>query len=301
MIGGIHASTVCPMHTDGSIDEAALDSHLAAVLACSGIAGLLVNGHAGEGAALDRAEAQRVVARARAAAGERRVVAGVTGEASGAAAAQAEDAVAAGADAIMVFPPFSWALGADPRTVLRYHQAVHDATGLPLLLFQGPARAGGLCFPPALLSALVRLPRVAAIKEGGWDSAAYDACCRTVAAVRPDVAVLASGDEHLFACMAAGSPGSLVSLACLVPELVVDLAAAVSRADLAAARALHARVQPLAAAIYSAPPAGLTAPRLKTCLHLLGRLPSAACRPPLPPLDPAEQHALAAALQGALA
>ena len=293
---GIFASTICPMRPDGAVDTAALDRHLAAVLGCDGIAGLLVNGHAGENAALGRDELRLVVQAARRVTQSQAIVAGVLAESSAEAAAIAVDAQADGADAVMVFPPFSWALGADPRTVLRHHRVIHDAVDLPIFLFQGPASARGMSFPPAVLTALLELPRVAGIKEGSWDSAAYDALCRLVAAVRPSVPVMASGDEHLFACMAAGTPGSLVSLACVIPEPIVALRDAVDRGDLAMARRLHERIQPLARAIYGTPPPGLASVRLKACLHLLGRLESPTCRAPLPSLDDDELAVLGRAL-----
>ena len=68
--------------------------------------------------------------------------------------------------------------------------------------------------------------------------------------LRPDVAVCASGDEHLLACMVHGSDGSLVSLADIMPDEIIALDAAVRANDLLAARALHEMLEPLAEAIY---------------------------------------------------
>ncbi|MBP0495338.1 dihydrodipicolinate synthase family protein [Pararoseomonas indoligenes] len=293
---GLYASIILPMRADGAIDEAGLTAHVRTVLACPGMHGLLINGHAGENAFLTREEMRRVIRLCREAAGKAPIVAGVIAEASAAAAIQAQDAAAEGADAIMVFAPFSWGLGVDPRVVLRHHQAIHDATDLPLFLFQGHVRSGGLHFPPDLLKDLLRLPKLVGIKEGSWDSAAYDETRRVTAETRPDVAVMASGDEHLFACFLAGSAGSLVSLAAVVPEMVVALDRAVKAEDLPAARALHERLAPLAKAIYGTAPPGLATPRLKACLNMLGRLPVPVCRAPLPMLEAAETDALRAAL-----
>ncbi|WP_419897810.1 dihydrodipicolinate synthase family protein [Roseomonas sp. USHLN139] len=295
-VDGIYASIICPMTPDGAIDPAALRDHAAAVLACPGIHGLLVNGHAGENFLLTPDEMALVLRETRAVAGASPIVAGVVADSSAAAAAQARQAEALGADAIMIFAPFSWAIGVDPRLVIAHHRAIHDATGLPVFLFQGSHRSGGLHFPADLLRALLELPRVAGIKEGSWETAAYDRTRRIAAAARPDVAVMASGDEHLFPCFAIGSRGSLVSLAAVTPELVVALDRAVRAGDLAAARALHARITPLAEAIYGAAPPGLATPRLKACLQLLGRLDSATCRAPLPALDAAEIAALRRAM-----
>ena len=53
-----------------------------------------------------------------------------------------------------------------------------------------------------------------------------------------------------------GSEGSIVSLAAVVPELVIALFDAVQAGDLTAARNLNERIYPLARAIYRADPAG---------------------------------------------
>ena len=92
------------------------------------------------------------------------------------------------------------------------------------------------------------------------------------------------------------SDGSLVSLAAVVPELVIALADAVERKDLDAARALNERLYPLAKAIYGTAPGGYATARLKTCLKLLGRIPSDFMRLPISPLPASEVQALSRAL-----
>jgi len=132
------------------------------------------------------------------------------------------------------------------------------------------------------------LPEVVAIKEGSWETAAYEANRRLIRSIAPHVAVMASGDEHLFTCFALGTEGTLVSLAAVVPELIVALYRAVERRDLAQAQQLHERVYPLAKAIYGTAPGSHANARLKACLHLLGHFPHASMRPPIPPLSRAE-------------
>ena len=117
--------------------------------------------------------------------------------------------------------------------------------------------------------------------------------------VAPHVLVMASGDEHLLTCFAVGTEGSLVSLACVSPELVVELYRAMEAGDLALARRLNDRIYPLAKAIYGTAPGGHANARLKTCLKLLGHIESDAMRPPMGPLPEAEVAMLAAALKAA--
>ena len=279
---GIYAASICPMHDDGAIDEEALVRHVDTLARVEGLRGLLVNGHAGENFALQRAECRRVVEIARHAADDRLLlVAGINAEDSRAAAAHATDAEAVGADAVMVFPPYSWALGHDLRMALAHHRLVVEATSLPLFLFQAAVGAGRMAYTPEVLASLVALPQVVGIKEGSWETAAYEANRRLVKATRPEIAVMASGDEHLFPCFVLGSEGSLVSLAALIPEQIIALDGAVRAGDLDGAQALHARIQPLANAIYGRSPGYYASARLKVCLELLGRIPGSACRAPI--------------------
>ena len=296
--GGIYASTICPMTADGKVDETRLADHLSAVVGTDGIAGLLVNGHAGENAALDREELKTVVRVARTIPGSFPVVAGINAERTDVAARLAEDAAETGADSVMVFPPFSWALGVDDRVVQGHHRAVAAASALPVFLFQGPVNAGRTAFSSATLAGLLEIESVVAIKEGSWETAAYDATRRLTKRLRPDVGVMASGDEHLFACFAIGSEGSLVSLAAVVPELIVALDRAVLRGELATARSQHERLYELARLVYGAP-GHLATLRLKTCLVLLGQLPIATSRSPITALSQEESGKLRAALVAA--
>lgn len=296
--GGIYASTVCPMTADGRIDEKHLAAHLGQVVNTPGMAGLLVNGHAGENAALDADELALVIRVARDVSGKRKVVAGINAERTDVAATLAEDAARAGADSVMVFPPFSWALGVDDRVAVEHHRAVAGASGLPVFLFQGSVNSGKTAFRPDVLARLLEIDSVIGIKEGSWETLAYEKTRRLAKRLRPDVGVMASGDEHLFTCFAIGSDGSLVSLATVVPEMIVALEKAVEDGDMAAGRDIHARLYELARIVYGAP-GHLATLRLKTCLVLLGRLPRATSRTPIEQLSEAEVAALRQALGAA--
>jgi 4-hydroxy-tetrahydrodipicolinate synthase len=297
---GIYPSTVLPMRSDFMPDWDAYAAHTAACGLYPGITGVLCNGHAGENFVLSAEEKRRAVAETvRAVGRSRAVVAGVNHESSLDAAREAEAAAAAGADALMVFAPNSFALSGDPEAAVLHHRLIADAVpGVPLFLFQASHAAGRMAYGPATLDRLLELAAVVGIKEGGWEVNRYDALRRQVRARRPDVAVMASGDEHLLACMAHGSDGSMVSLADIVPGDILALDAAVRRSDLPAARAVHGRIEPLADAVYGQPPAGRATARIKWCLAALGRIPCAAARPPVGPVGDAEAATLRAALDG---
>jgi 4-hydroxy-tetrahydrodipicolinate synthase len=297
---GVAAAIVCPMDESLRIDETSLEHHVREVLTGTGIAGLLVNGHAGEGFLLSSEERARVIRIVREVAGPSiGIVAGINDESSARAAADAANAEAAGADGVLVFPCFSWALSRHPRSVMAHHETIGKATGLPMLVYAASVNAGALKYEAGLMEDLVRLPTVIGVKEGSWDSAHYEANLHLMKSIDPEFLVLASGDEHLLSCFLFGTDGSQVSIATIVPEATVALYDAVKKGDLTAARRAHDVIYPLAKYIYGAWPGNHAVPRLKTCLKLLGRLPSDAARPPFQPLDGSEVAGLTAALRAA--
>lgn len=293
---GIYVATLTPFLVDGGIDETLLAKHFRSYAGIPGIVGLLCNGHAGENFLLTREERRRVVEIAAESVGHRLIiVSGVVAEATEEAALHAQDARDAGADSVLVFPPFSWALSQDAHMAVTHHRRIAGACGLPLMLYQAGV-SSAMAYQPEVLEALVQIPGVVAIKEGSWESNRYDQNRRLVRKVAPHVAMMASGDEHMLSCFVVGSEGSLVSLAVLMPREIVALDRAVRDNDLAAARAEHARIQPLANAIYGRAPGGLATARLKACMGLLGLWPNPAPRPPITALPAEEIAALRAAL-----
>lgn len=296
---GIYPSTVLPMRADFSPDWEAYAKHTAHCVMRPGIRGVLINGHAGENYVITRAEKRRAVEVTRATLNATKlIVAGVNAESSLEAAEEAREACAAGADAIMVFLPNAFALAHTTAMAVLHHSCIADAVpGVPMFLFQAHHAAGRMGFTPETMAELLKIETIVGIKEGGWEVDGYDALRRQVKQLRPDVAVCASGDEHLLACMVHGSDGSLVSLADLMPDEIVALDAAVRANDLPAARSLHEKLEPLAEAIYGAPPGGRATARLKWCLREMGIIRDATVRLPQPPVDAADAAALMAALK----
>ncbi|MGA0614128.1 dihydrodipicolinate synthase family protein [Paracoccus sp. KR1-242] len=296
MNGGLYAATICALTADGQIDASAQEMHFASVMATPGLDGLLLNGHAGEGVFTSREEQAQIVRIAREVAPKARILAAVSSESTMQAAGDAEAALRAGADAIMVFAPFSWALGADPRAIIAHHRGIAEVAGAPIYLFQGSVGSGKLAYTPDVLRALLEIENVAGIKEGSWETRAYEMTRRITRAARPEVAVMASGDEHLYACYMIGSDGSAVSLAAVVPELIVALDRHVREGRHAQAFAIHTALFDFAKLVYAAP-GHMAAARLKACLAELGRIPNDICRAPTPPVTPDERAALMAALR----
>lgn len=300
---GIHAATTLPFTIDRQIDEVALHRQLDHILVHDGITGLLVNGHAGENHLTSDAEKSHVVAMTKARTGPGiAIVSGVYSESSTLAAAQAELLAEAGADALLVFPCLAWATGVEHGAVMNHHRMIAEATSLPLMLYVAPITAGRLHYPSDLLAQLIDIPGVAGIKDGSWEVARSEELRDEVKTRRPEVLVYGSGDEHLMVNYLIGTEGSQVSLAAVIPEQICALWDASQLKDWDRARALHARIQPLARLIYSQAPASRATARLKACQKMLGLIGDAGLRSPLcaapqeeyPPLERALNNALGA-------
>ena len=123
----------------------------------------------------------------------------------------------------MIFPPFSWALTYDEDLIFNHHKLIAEKINSPIMLYQASINAGSMAYNLKTLERLLTIPEVIAIKEGSWETARYDLNRRLVKKIRPDVSVMASGDEHLLTCFMIGTEGSLVSLAIIIPEEIIGL------------------------------------------------------------------------------
>lgn len=293
---GIYAATPCPLTADYCIDEPTLSALCRWLAEVPGIVGFLLNGHAGENTTMPLDGQRRVAEIVRAAAPNSYLVAGVNAENTAVATTHAAKLEATGVDALLVFPPNGWAIYQEPEMVQSHHRAVIKGTTLPILLYQASINSGCMAYPPETLASLAGMPRVVGVKDGSWEVATYEANLRLLSACAPNVAMFGSGDEHLLTSYVIGSAGSLVSLASVAPEAVVAVFATAEAGDMAAARAAHERLYPLARAIYRNAPGGRANARLKTCLALCGKFESDRMIPPVGNTPQEEYDRLRAAL-----
>jgi 4-hydroxy-tetrahydrodipicolinate synthase len=226
----------------------------------------------------------------------RLVVAGIAAATAADARAQVQSVGAAGADAVLLQAPASFARGVGeiPEVALRF---VHEvaAEGLPVILFQHQVSTQRN-YPLPLLLRLLELENVVAVKETIWDVARYEQTVDAVRRERPDVQVLLANDTLLLPCMVSAAPdGLLLGFAALAGEQIARMFRAVQEGDLNEARRLHAALAPLRDAIY-APPSLAYYPRMKAAFTMLGVLPNRRVRSPLVETSPEELDAVRTAL-----
>jgi 4-hydroxy-tetrahydrodipicolinate synthase len=139
-LAGVHTPVVTPFRADGSIDHAVLAEVIEHNLA-GGVAGILPAGTTGEYYAMTTEERLEVFRSTREiVAGRALLIAGCNAGATRDAAAFAEAAAGLGYDAIMLaVPPTSLPSQAE---LAAHFSAVANAAGLPVVLYNFPARAG---------------------------------------------------------------------------------------------------------------------------------------------------------------
>lgn len=158
-LSGLLAFPVTPFREDNSIDAGILASH-AEMLTSHGARAIFPGCGTGEMAALSSEEFATVVTTCVSqAAGRFPVLPGV-GFGAGIATEMARAAEKAGADGILVFPPYLSA--ASPSDYLGYYRAVAASTSLSVVIYQRDTAI----FSPDDVRVLADIPNVIALKDG---------------------------------------------------------------------------------------------------------------------------------------
>ena len=296
---GVLPATITPFTTDGDLDRDALVSYTNWMGSFSGVTGLVVNGHAGEGTSLTREERIEVIRLTKQAVGDRiAVIAGVGGDGSRVVAGEAADAAEAGADAVLVFPAGSWLrFGYQEGAPVERYEAVRAASGLPMILFNFPDATHATYSLDTVLS-ILELDGVVAIKDGVRNMIRWDTELPVIRQRFPEIPVLTCQDEFLLHTMWEAD-GALVGYGALVPDLMVDLLEKAKRKDYAAAKEAYDRMGPLTKVVYHRRSHIESTPVMKLGLVHRGVLEHATVRPPLMPMDDLVAQDVAAALKAA--
>jgi 4-hydroxy-tetrahydrodipicolinate synthase len=238
-----------------------------------GPVGLAVNVDTGEGPYLTADERAEVIRTAReVAAGRCLIVAGVGGPGTAQATANARAARDAGADALLVFPtPAFLNDPLDPAIMRDYHQAIAEASGLPLIVFQLGPIFGGINYPPHALAEVLKIPAVIGLKDASFDAQIFVQTRDVVRAADHPITLLTGNDNFLLESFVLGATGGLLGYGAVGVGLLVDMLGAVARDDFDAAVGMQPRVQGYCDYIYGQPIGDYRA-RCKLALTQMGLL-----------------------------
>jgi 4-hydroxy-tetrahydrodipicolinate synthase len=134
-----------------------------------------------------------------------------------------------GAAAVMVIPMSYWKL--TEAEIFAHFDKVASAISVPIMAYNNPA-TGGLDMSPEFLAKLLKIPNVTMIKESTGDVSRLH---RLVQAAGEDVAFYNGSNPLALDAFVAGATGWCTAAPNLIPQLNLDLYAAITKGNLAAA------------------------------------------------------------------
>lgn len=257
---GIMTATPTPLNARGEVQATAVREHVERQVG-SGITGILPIGGTGEFISLTPAQRLRMLeVTVEAVAGRVPVVAGVLHPGLADTIAAARDYLKAGADSIMVVTPYYYR--PTQAGIVDYFRRVSDAVDGDLVLYEIPYRTG-VSLLPETVAKIVETTRTVAMKACNPDLSQQ---MRVAEAVADRIATF-TGEEAVFPLhIAMGAVGGMLAGSNLFPRAWTRILALVNAGDLAAAKALHAQLQPATDALYSEPNPG----PIKAAMQLQG-------------------------------
>ncbi len=243
MFEGVFCPSITITKDDGSMDYENWGRHLDH-LADAGIDGVLLFGSIGEFYAIDvDSKIEAVQFAVQRVAGRMKVLVGVGDTNLDNVRALATASEKAGADALVAVSPYYF--GPSPDAAKRYFSAVASMTGLPVVLYNFPARTGN-DLSPALVAELAREnPNIVGIKDTVDTISHTRKTIVEARRVKPSFSVLSGFDEYYIVNRVSGGNGVLCGLTNVEPETFVKMHRAWQSGDYATAVAAAERISHL--------------------------------------------------------
>jgi 4-hydroxy-tetrahydrodipicolinate synthase len=291
---GLIAAPFLPMKPDQSVDWAALERYIDWIAGQKPDA-IAMNMDASEVVSLTDEEQYEVARLCARTIGKRaHFLSGCGAGSTRAAAAKAEKFAKCGAEGFAVFPAFPTFSGAPvpAEMIVRYHRAIAEAAGRPIICFQFP-KGWGPDYTPDILRAMAEIPELVAMKESSFDAGQTLQAVEAVKALKRPIGVLTGSDTFIFEAQLMGCDGALIGFAGTATAELGAMIRACATGELAAAKAIWDRLGPIARHCWR-PPIRDFRPRMKEVLRLQGLIPHATCREPQLGVDDLERATLEA-------
>ena len=287
-LSGAYTALVTPFTTDGSkIDWVAFEKHVEAQLV-AGVAGVIPCGTTGETPTLTDAEQSDVVSRTVSQVGGRATVIAGTGTNSTAHTIElSRQALAAGADAVMIVMPYY--NKPSQQGMVAHVQAVSAAVDAPIVLYNIPGRSGVELSAESTLRILELCPNVVAVKDA-TGNVMY--CQDLLWRARDRVTVLSGDDALALPMMSVGARGVVSVTSNVYPRQVSQVVTEALEGRWDAARRHSMALYPVHRAMFCEP----SPQPVKAALALKGYM-TPAVRPPLVEASEACRTRLAEAMR----
>ena len=245
MFKGIFCPSITITDDEGKIDFDLWGKHLDH-LADAGVNGVLLFGSIGEFYSVSLADKEAALEFAVKRVGERmKVFAGVGDTTYANVIEFTKFAEKAGADAVLAVSPYYF--GPSPLTAENYFGGIAEATKLPVILYNFPARTGTDLTPELVASLAAKHPNICGIKDTVDTISHTRKVIRAARAVNPDFTVFSGFDEYYLVNRVSGGNGVLCGLTNVEPELFAKMHAAYQAGDYATAVSCAERISKLMA------------------------------------------------------
>lgn len=206
------------------------------------------------------------------------VIAGTGSNSTACAIEISREACANGADALLLVTPYY--NKTSQRGLIAHYTAIHDATDLPLILYNVPSRTG-LNIAPETAYELSKLPRINGIKEASGN-------LEQVEKIRElcgdELNIWSGNDDQIYDIMERGGKGVISVLSNVAPQAAHDIAAKYLEGDKEASKALMDKYMKLAKAMF----VDVNPIPVKEAVNLMG-FGAGPCRLPLIEMDDANK------------
>lgn len=236
---GVIPPVVTPLTDDRKIDFEALGGLIRHVID-GGVHGIFIMGSSGEFNAYSREERRAVIEfTVKEVGGRVPVLAGVSDAASELAARNAEDAEAAGADAVVLTLPYYFPIF-QQQGALDHFRYVAKRTSLPVVLYNIPQTVKDVVAVNTIVE-LAQEGTIAGVKESSTNFTYFQDLLIGLKHL-PDIHVFQGSEFQVGASVLMGAHGGVLGIANLVPQLCVELYEAAARKDVEQVRVLQERV-----------------------------------------------------------
>jgi 4-hydroxy-tetrahydrodipicolinate synthase len=286
MFRGTFTAIVTPFR-DGEIDVPALEKLVDGQIT-DGVSGVVAVGTTGESPTLSAAEREQVIRVAvEVGKGRCQVLAGTGSNSTGATIAATRAAEKMGVDGMLIVAPYY--NKPSQEGLFRHFQAIAQATGAPIMLYNIPGRCAVDVGPETVERLAMDCANIVSIKEA---SGSVDRVSELRARL-PEAFTVLSGDDSLtLPFLSVGAVGVVSVASNLFPAEVVALVQAFRSGDTKSARDLHLKMLPVFKDLFIEP----NPVPVKTALSWRGAM-SAECRLPLCEMSAANQARLRKTLE----
>ncbi len=264
---GIIPPIVTPLRSRDELDVAGLEKLIEHILA-GGVHGLFVLGTTGEAPSLSyRLRRELIECTCRQVAGRVPVLVGITDTAIVEAVHLAQFAAGAGAQALVLAPPYYFP-NSQPE-LLEYVQHLAPELPLPLFLYNMPTHTKTI-FEVETVRRAMQIENIIGLKDSSANMIYFHQIIRLLRE-RPEWSLLIGPEELLAESVLLGGHGGVSGGANLCPRLYVQLYEAARARDFDRAAALHAQVMHISSTLYRVGRHGSAFIKgVKCALHELG-------------------------------